>query len=93
MVNLLVARDHVWQTVVRQRDSVPHGTGDVLAALFFAFLLRSRTPPDAQALATGGLEAVIDASEGRDELNLIGSQEAWAVPAPWPVELVAGKKP
>lgn len=83
--NLLLADDRAWQAVVERRKNVPHGTGDALAALFLGFLLRSRTAPDALSLATGSLEAIIAASEGMDELNLIASQEAWAIPAPWPI--------
>jgi pyridoxine kinase len=83
--NLLLAGGRAWQAVARRRKDVPHGTGDALAALFLGFLLRSRTAPDALSLATGSLEAIIAASEGMDELNLIASQEAWAIPAPWPI--------
>jgi pyridoxine kinase len=83
--NLLLAGGRAWQAVAQRRKDVPHGTGDALAALFLGFLLRSRTAPDALSLATGSLEAIIAASEGMDELNLIASQESWAIPAPWPI--------
>ena len=76
LVNLLVAGGRAWQAVVARRNAVPHGTGDVMAALFLAQILRSRTPPDALALATGGLEVIIEASAGLDELDMIGSQDA-----------------
>ncbi len=65
---------------------MPHGTGDLVAALFFGHLLRSRPAPEALALATAGIEAVIDASADHEELNLIASQESWAAPGPWPVK-------
>lgn len=85
LANLLVEGPKVWSTVVGRRASVPHGTGDLVAALFVGHLLRSRPAAEALALATGGIEAVIDASDGREELNLIASQDSWAVPGPWPV--------
>lgn len=85
LVNLLVDRDRQWQAVVHARDGVPHGTGDFLAALFLANLLRRRSPPEALAYAIGGIESVITASNGRDELNIIGSQDDWAGAQPWPV--------
>jgi pyridoxine kinase len=88
LANLLVADGRAWEAVVRRRESVPHGTGDIYAALFLAHLVRSRTAPDALAVATGALEAIIEASQGRDELNLIDSQEAWAIPAPWPIAVL-----
>jgi pyridoxine kinase len=85
LANLLLSDGRAWQAMVERREDVPHGTGDALAALFLGFLLRSRTAPDALSLATGSLEAIIAASEGMDELNLIASQDAWAIPAPWPI--------
>jgi pyridoxine kinase len=85
LTNLLVEGGKAWGATVEQRAAVPHGTGDLVAALFFGHMLRSRPAPEALALATAGIEAVIEASVGRDELNLIGSQENWAAPAPWPV--------
>jgi pyridoxine kinase len=85
LTNLLVEEAKAWGAVVGRRATVPHGTGDLIAALFFGHLLRSRPAPEALALATAGIEAVIDASEGSEELNLIASQDSWAVPGPWPV--------
>jgi pyridoxine kinase len=85
LVNLLVDGDRQWQAVVHSRDAVPHGTGDFLAALFLARLLRSRTPLDALARAIGSVETLISASLGRDELDLIGSQDEWVDAKPWPV--------
>jgi pyridoxine kinase len=84
LINLLVNDEGAWQAVVNLREAVPHGTGDFIAALFFAHLLRSEAPCDALALATSATEAVIGASEGRDELDLVGSQESWAEAGPWP---------
>lgn len=88
LTNLLVESDKAWVAAVERRAAVPHGTGDLVAALFFGHLLRSRPAPEALALATAGIEAVIEASAGRDELNLIASQDSWALPAPWPVALL-----
>ncbi len=85
LTNLLVEGGRAWGAVVTRRAAVPHGTGDLLAALFFGHLLRSRPAAEALALATAGIEAVIEASDGREELNLIASQDSWALPGPWPV--------
>ena len=85
LMNLLVEGARAWGAVVKKRETVPHGTGDLFAALFFGHLLRSRPTPEALALATAGIETVIDASLAREELNLIASQDSWAVPGPWPV--------
>jgi pyridoxine kinase len=93
LANLLATPEGFCSATVSRRRAVPHGTGDLMAALFFGHVLRSRAAPEALALATAGIEAVIDASGGRDELNLIGSQESWAFPAPWPVERIEAKQP
>jgi pyridoxine kinase len=93
LANLLAAPGGYWSATVSRRQAVPHGTGDLMAALFFGHMLRLRAAPDAFALATAGIEAVIEASGGRDELGLIGSQESWAFPTPWPVERIAAKQP
>jgi pyridoxine kinase len=86
LINLLVCQESVWLTEVKRREGVPHGSGDMMAALFLGFLLRETLPAEALALATGAIEAVVDASLGRDELCLAESQDAWANPAPWPLE-------
>ena len=83
LTNLLVENAKAWSAVVGRREAVPHGIGDLVAALVLGHLLRSRPAPEALALATAGIEAVIDASLGCEELNLIASQDSWAVPGPW----------
>jgi pyridoxine kinase len=85
LVNLLHTCEGRWQTAVARRPAVAHGSGDLMAALFLAQYLRLGSLPDALALATAGLEAAIDASEGAAELRLIESQDRWAAPAPWPL--------
>ena len=86
LINLLVCQQSVWLTEVARREGVPHGSGDMMAALFLGFLLRKAAPAEALALATGAIEAVVDASLGARELCLVESQDAWANPAPWPLE-------
>jgi pyridoxine kinase len=93
LANLLVRGRDVWRAVVRRRGAVPHGTGDMMAALFMAYLLRGRPPVEALSLATGGIEAVIEASVGSHELRLIASQDAWAAPEAWAVTTVMGVAP
>jgi pyridoxine kinase len=92
LANLLVAGERAWSAAVMRRDSVPHGTGDVMAALFLAHLLQGRGPAQSLALATGGLEAIIEASKGADELNILGSQSVWASPPAWPVTAIEASR-
>ena len=88
LTNLLICHDEAWVTEVIRRKEVPHGSGDMMAALFLGHILRDATAPEALALATAGIEAVVEASIGGDELRLIESQEQWAAPAPWPLEQI-----
>lgn len=85
LVNLVHVQGSAWLAAVARRPAVAHGSGDLFAALFLAHFLRLRSLPDALALATAGLEAVIGASEGCDELRLIECQESWITPTPWPL--------
>lgn len=84
--NLLICRDAGWVTEVLRREQVPHGSGDLMAALFLGHLVLGRSPAEALALATAGVEAVVEDSLESDELRLIETQDRWAMPAPWPLE-------
>jgi pyridoxine kinase len=86
--NLLVCRDSAWVAEVIRRDDVPHGSGDLMGALFLGHLVRGAPPNEALALATAGVEAVVEESLDSGELRLVATQEAWADPAPWPLEQV-----
>jgi pyridoxine kinase len=89
LTNLLVCRDkEAWVTTVTRRDEVPHGSGDFMAALFLGHLVRGRAPAEALALATAGVEAVVEASLDAAELRLVETQNQWVAPAEWPLEEV-----
>lgn len=84
--NIVAGNGGIWQAVSTVRYEVPHGTGDFIAAALLAHRLRGLSVPEALARAAGSLEAVIEASAGALELNLIGTQDLWVDAAPWPVE-------
>lgn len=84
LANVLVSEAGAWRTEVHRREVELHGTGDFLAALFLAHLLRGRTQPEALALATAGMEAALSESDG-DTLALVATQDQWANPHPWPI--------
>ncbi len=88
LVNLLVDEAAVWQTTVVRRKSAPHGTGDVKAALYLGHRLNGASPQDALALATAGLEAVLERSGNADELALVAAQDDWSGAPAWPIEEV-----
>jgi pyridoxine kinase len=88
LANLLVTAHGAMQCVVEQRTDVPHGTGDFIAALFAGFYLSGGRDEDLLARATAAVACVVEASLGRDELDLIGTQEAWSHAPPLPVDVL-----
>jgi pyridoxine kinase len=79
LVNLLWQPQSTSAHQVRRLNSVPHGTGDLLAALHLGHLLHGATPADAMRRAVAGCTAVIVASSGADELRLVQTQDLWSV--------------
>jgi pyridoxine kinase len=80
--------DHVCEAA--WRPHVPHGTGDFFAALVLGCLLHGESVTVALGRAAAGVEAAIAASAGRDELELVASQDEWANAAPLPVHRLPG---
>ncbi len=85
LANTLVTRGEAWTATIDWRDGVPHGTGDFIAGIFAAHLLRGSSPAEALAMATASMDVLTAASVGCDELAMISSQNVWADPMPWPV--------
>jgi pyridoxine kinase len=88
LLNLLVVGGDAWVTSVPAREQVPHGAGDFLSGLFLAHLLKGALPQEALGLATAALQMAIVASDGHDELRLVGTEADWVEAAPWPVERI-----
>jgi pyridoxine kinase len=73
LANVVVADDgRADLCAVRRQSEVPHGTGDLLTALFTAHALRGEAPIDSAARAAASVERVIELSKGKDELQLYG---------------------
>jgi len=70
LATMAIGRSEAAYVETRMRARVPHGTGDLLAGLFVAHLARGKRDAHALSHAVAGLEAVIDASEGEDALDL-----------------------
>jgi pyridoxine kinase len=81
LCNVAVTATEAWTTSAPLRQGVPHGTGDALAAAFLAAQLSGLPVPESLASAVGGIEAIVAASLGRDELQLATSRAAWSAPA------------
>jgi pyridoxine kinase len=92
LANVVVTRDKAGFCAVPLEADVPHGTGDLLAALFVAQILKCAPSaiPDmltCGASAAAGVANVIAMSRGSDELNLSGLAPWHEVP-PLAIELV-----
>ncbi|MCC7253332.1 pyridoxal kinase [Hyphomicrobium sp.] len=74
--NIVVTRDRAVHCTVPRESRAPHGTGDLLAALFTAHLLHGEDPATSAAFAAGAVARTIALSAGEDELQLWGPT-AW----------------
>lgn len=68
-----VTRDAVWRSAAARRDRRFNGTGDLFAALFTGWFIRSRDPAHALAATVAGLHLVTGETErrGTEELAVI----------------------
>lgn len=80
IANLIVTADDAWCCSVDREDHVPHGTGDLLSALYLARRLNGRSPTEALADSVSSVRAVILPSLGQDELQLITAQQSLVTP-------------
>lgn len=58
----------------------PHGTGDLLAALYLGHRLGGTAPRDALERATGATYRLVELAGGADELPLAAGQDAFVTP-------------
>lgn len=78
VVNLLLHGETRMRATVPWLDGVPHGTGDLFAALLLGHLLDGESDTDAFARAVSGVDHVVRASAGADELRLVATVQAAA---------------
>jgi pyridoxine kinase len=80
--DLLVAADGIHLATHRSLAAAPHGTGDLLAAVYLARRLDGATPPQALEKAAAATLALIEraAATGVDELPLAEGQDALLAP-------------
>ena len=79
LLNLLWEPGGTQCAEVAKLARVPHGTGDLLAALQLGHMLHGEPAGAAMRKAVAGVAAAIEASAGADELRLVTSQDHWAV--------------
>jgi pyridoxine kinase len=76
-----VAREGAWAVSAPRIAHVPHGSGDLLAALYLGGRLAGRDAPAALTFACSAVDGVLRASEGAEELRLIAAQAELAGPS------------
>lgn len=88
--DMITGEDAGWRTSMAQRDVVPHGIGDLLAALYLGHALNGAPPQTALARASAGVQAALNSSPGPDDLPLPQLRARWAEAKPLPTEKLTG---
>lgn len=86
IATLAVAAGEAWSLSVPLLTRPPHGSGDLMAALFLGHILHGLTPPEALARAATAVDALLRAAvaEGLDEMPLVRMREVLtAAPVLW----------
>ena len=73
LATLAIAGSEYAETISPAKPSVPHGTGDFLAGLYFAARLNGFASPEALKLSAGILDSAISRSLGQPCLDVIGA--------------------
>ena len=77
LANLLIGGGQSEDMSVLRLPAAPHGTGDLFAALLLGHHLNGLAVTDAFRKAVDGVDAVLAASSGKEELELSASQNLW----------------
>lgn len=80
LANIVVTPDAAWCCSVAREEHVPHGTGDLLSAIYLAFRLEGDGPAEALSGSVSRVQGVIRASLRHDELQLIHAQQLLVTP-------------
>ncbi len=86
LATLLVDADGARASTVPRRPAAPHGTGDLIAALYLGHVLNGAAPVASLGCAAAAVEACIAASQGREELAL--ADKAWKEAEPLPTSAI-----
>lgn len=78
---VVATRSGAWAAAAPKLDDVPHGSGDLLAALYLGARLQGRSPTDALRHAASAVDCVLNASSGADEMSLVARQDDLAMPS------------
>ncbi|MDP1639481.1 MAG: pyridoxal kinase [Hyphomicrobium sp.] len=78
LANVLVMGNECAACYVRRRASAPHGTGDLLAAMYLGNLLNGASPAYSLGASASAVDATVAASMSQDELPLAAMNALWA---------------
>jgi pyridoxine kinase len=77
---LASTRNECWFASTQRLENVPHGAGDLFAALFLAATLSGLSVAESLASTVASVFHILSASRGCDEMRLIAEQHALATP-------------
>lgn len=80
IANVAVSTQGAWVCSVARSEGVPHGTGDLLAALYLHFRLSGNDVAVALPATVARVQSLIARSLGRDELALVEAQDELVTP-------------
>jgi pyridoxine kinase len=80
VANMLVAAGAVFRAQHVSSATAPHGTGDLLAALYLAHRLDDASPSDALGRAVGSTHSMVERAEGATRLPLAEAQDVLVDP-------------
>ncbi|MEI9899288.1 MAG: pyridoxal kinase [Hyphomicrobium sp.] len=78
LANILFEGERGLACFVRRRVSAPHGTGDLLAAMFLGNKLNNHSPSYCLGASASAVDASVAASMSRGELPLASAGALWA---------------
>jgi pyridoxine kinase len=88
LATLVIGEKGAEACFVPRRKTAPHGTGDLLSALYLGHALNGEAAGTALARAVAAVEASIAASAGRDELSLAAAGALWRQAAGLPTTAI-----
>ena len=81
---LVLEEGEAWFAATPALENVPHGAGDLFAALFFAHKLVGHTAEGALDIAGRSVFQILERSAGENEMRLIEMQHVLSDPPPLP---------
>lgn len=88
LANVLVTREEALACSVKLREDAPHGTGDMLCAMFLGQLLNGHALAVCLGAAASAVDASVTAAHGLEELPLAEAAKLWSSVTPLSVAAI-----